>query len=205
MAMRGNLYVIAAPSGCGKTSLVNALVQSMTNVLVSVSHTTRSMRPGEQEGINYHFISVEEFIVLRDQQLFLEYANVFGHYYGTSKQWLETKLAEGMDVILEIDWQGCRQVKQQFPDCISIFILPPSRATLLERLQNRAQDNPEVIQKRMIEAKSELSHYNEFDYLVVNDEFKQALGDLEAIVHAQRLRQARHIEQLKGLIEGLLV
>ncbi|CAN5378651.1 guanylate kinase [soil metagenome] len=204
MLTKGIPYVIAAPSGGGKTSLVNALVHAMPNILASVSFTTRPIRPGEQEGVNYHFISVEEFETLREQQTFLECANVFGHYYGTSKRWLEEKLTAGFDVILEIDWQGCRQIKQQFQECVSMFILPPSRATLLERLQRRAQDNPEVIAKRMIEAKSELSHYAEFDYLVVNDEFNQALADLQAIVCSHRLSQTRQSKQLAELLESLL-
>jgi guanylate kinase len=205
MPSQGMLYVIAAPSGAGKTSLVDALVQSTTDIVVSVSHTTRAIRPGEVEGINYHFISIEEFASLQQQDVFLESANVFGHYYGTSKKWLEEKLAAGFDVILEIDWQGSRQVKQQFQNCVSIFILPPSRTTLLERLQKRAQDNQEVIAKRMIEAKSELSHYSEFDYLIVNDEFNDALKDLQAIVRSQRLRQPRRVQELSGLLESLLV
>src|SRR5579884_3074698 len=165
----GTLYIISAPSGGGKTSLVKALTASMPNIIVSVSHTTRPKRPGEEDGVNYHFVDQAQFKKLLAEDLFLEHATVFGNYYGTSRRWVEEKLQAGIDVVLEIDWQGAQQVRKLMPKTVSIFILPPSREVLLERLQARDQDNKAVIAKRMAAASNEISHYHEYDYLVIND------------------------------------
>jgi guanylate kinase len=178
----GTLYTIAAPSGAGKTSLVKALVDSIEHLKVSISYTTRAPRPGEIDGVNYRFVSDAQFQEMIEQQAFLEYAKVFQHYYGTSNHWLERQLQKGNDVILEIDWQGVRQIKQLFPDCRRIFILPPSIEVLTERLVDRAQDDPTVIAARMQVAKEEISHYKEADLLVVNDDFQQTLQDLTTYI-----------------------
>jgi guanylate kinase len=204
MTARGTLYTISAPSGAGKTSLVNALLKADTAIRVSVSHTTRSKRPGEQDGVNYHFVSSAQFNTFADQGDFLEHAEVFGNCYGTSRSWVEATLNEGWDVILEIDWQGADQVRQVLPDTVGIFILPPSLVALEDRLTQRGQDSAEVISKRMQAAMNEISHFPEADYLVINDDFDRALADLAAIVTAQRLtldnQQARHREQLERLL-----
>ena len=204
MTTRGNLFTVSAPSGAGKTSLVKALVDSTPGVRVSVSHTTRPMRPGEVNGLNYHFVSVEEFARMLDETAFLEHARVFDNYYGTSQAWVEGALAEGTDVVLEIDWQGAQQVRHLLPECTAIFILPPSLQTLRARLTGRGQDSEEVIAKRLAGAVSELSHYPEADYLVVNDDFEQALSELRAIVTARRLTQERQSERHAALLESLL-
>lgn len=200
----GTLYVIAAPSGAGKTSLVAALVESTPDIDVSVSHTTRPMRSGEQDGIHYYFTDVPTFERMIEEGAFLEHAQVFDNYYGTSMANLEQELDAGRDVILEIDWQGAAQVRQQVPDCVSIFILPPSREALEERLRGRGQDSEEVIARRMRDAVNEMTHYAEFDYLVINDDFEIALGDLQNIVLARRLRfsaqASRHADSLKQLL-----
>lgn len=204
MTARGTLYTVSAPSGAGKTSLVNALLKANQAIRVSVSHTTRTMRPGEQDGVNYHFVSSADFNSLVSQGDFLEHAEVFGNCYGTSRSWVEATLTEGWDVILEIDWQGADQVRQALPDTVGIFILPPSLAALEDRLTQRGQDSAEVISKRMQAAMNEMSHFPEADYLVINDNFDRALADLAAIVTAQRLtldnQQARHREQLDRLL-----
>jgi guanylate kinase len=187
------LFVLAAPSGTGKTSLVKALVESTPGIAVSVSHTTRTIRVGEQEGINYHFISPAEFNKLVEQGVFLEHATVHGNYYGTSRAWVEEQLQSGTDVILEIDWQGAQQVRQAFPGAVSVFILPPSPTALKMRLQQRRQDQQKTITQRLAAANSEIAHYPEFDYLIVNDVFDTALQDLQAIVRTQRLRKAPQI------------
>jgi len=177
-----NLFIIAAPSGCGKTSLVEALIKKTKNLCVSVSHTTRPPRPDEANGINYYFISIDEFKEMVKQNAFVEHAMVFDNHYGSSSQLIKEKLDEGVDVILEIDWQGARQVKNNMPNSTSIFILPPSKEALLERLQQRAQDNDETIKKRMSDAQNQMQHFNEFDYLVINDDFNSALNDLNLII-----------------------
>jgi guanylate kinase len=200
----GNLFVISAPSGAGKTSLVNALLERMTGIQVSVSHTTRAQRPGEVDGVNYHFVSGEQFRALADAGDFLESAEVFGNCYGTSQRWVEQALAGGTDVILEIDWQGAQQVRRLLPEAICITVLPPSRTALEQRLTGRGQDGPEVIARRMAEAISEMSHYGEADYLVVNDRFEAALDELCAIVTASRLRLARQQARHAGLLRALL-
>ena len=171
MAHSGTLYIVSAPSGAGKTSLVKALLDSTAEVSVSVSHTTRAMRPGEQDGVNYHFTSVAEFTAMLKRGEFLEHAEVFGNWYGTSQIWVEHTLAAGQDLILEIDWQGAQQVRRLMPQAKSIFILPPTRQALLQRLRNRGQDDESIIQRRMDEATSEMSHYVEYDYVIVNDDF----------------------------------
>ena len=202
----GTLYVIAAPSGAGKTSLVAALVESTPDIDVSVSHTTRPMRPGEQDGIHYHFTDIPTFERMIGEGRFLEHAKVFDNYYGTAMANIEQELEAGRDVILEIDWQGAAQVRKQVPDCVGIFILPPSREALEERLRGRGQDPDEVIARRMRDAVNEMSHDAEFDYLVINDDFETALADLQNIVLARRLRFAaqarRHAESLKQLLEA---
>ena len=177
-----NLFIIAAPSGCGKTSLVEALIKKTKNLCVSVSHTTRPPRPDETNGINYYFISINEFEEMIKNNAFVEHATVFDNHYGSSTKLIREKLDEGVDVILEIDWQGARQVKENMPNAISIFILPPSNEALLGRLKQRAQDNDETIKKRMSDAQNQMQHFNEFDYLVINDDFHSALNDLSLII-----------------------
>lgn len=200
----GTLYIVSAPSGAGKTSLVNQLSASMSDVAVSISHTTRPPRPGEQDGDHYHFTSPTVFEAMIAEGAFLEYAEVFGNYYGTSRVETEAKLAAGLDLILEIDWQGARQVRSLLPDSLSIFILPPSREALRHRLSNRAQDHPEVIDRRMAASLDELSHYAEFDYLVINDDFTVALDALRAILIGNRQRRAIQQERQCKLLQALL-
>jgi guanylate kinase len=202
--MQGTLYIFSAPSGAGKTSLVKALLESTEGITVSVSHTTRAMRPGEQEGVHYHYVDIPAFERMVAGQAFLEHAKVFDNYYGTSRQAVLDKLAQGLDVILEIDWQGARQVRTLFPDCRSIFVLPPSKAALRERLTGRGQDDDTIIARRMHDAEAEMSHYAEFDYVVVNDVFDEALAELRAIVTAEHLRIARQAARLEALIRELL-
>ena len=201
---KGILYIISAPSGAGKTTLVQALVESVADVVVSVSHTTREKREGEQDGVNYHFIDVPSFETIRDNGDFLEYARVFDNYYGTSRQHIQEQLLKGLDVILEIDWQGARQIRQLMTDCISIFILPPSIESLRERLTSRGQDSEEIIQRRMREAVGEMSHYAEFDYIVINDDLQQALTELSSIFISQRLKRDYQQQKSIDLIAGLL-
>ena len=177
-----NLFIIAAPSGCGKTSLVDALLKKYSNICVSVSHTTRKPRPEEVNGTNYHFISVNEFQKMIKNNKFVEFAEVFENLYGSSRQLIEDNLNNNIDVILEIDWQGARQVKINMPKAISIFVLPPSKEALLERLKNRAQDDELTINKRMSDAENQMRHFNEFDYLIINNDFNEALSDLESII-----------------------
>ncbi|HEB55010.1 MAG TPA: guanylate kinase [Gammaproteobacteria bacterium] len=200
----GTLYIFSAPSGAGKTSLVKALLAEMDGIEVSVSHTTRAMRPGEQEGVDYHFISKDEFETMIEADAFLEHAHVFDNFYGTARSSIETRLAAGADVILEIDWQGARQVRAWKADAVSVFILPPSRQALEERLRRRGQDDEKTIARRMRDAVSEMSHYEEFDYLVINDQFDQALQDLCAIVSARRLRQSVQARRHAVILTALL-
>jgi guanylate kinase len=202
--MMGSLFIVAAPSGAGKTSLVNALVARHDDIRLSVSHTTRAPREGDRDGVDYHFVSQQTFAQMRDNGDFLESATVFDNSYGTSARAVESLLAAGYDVILEIDWQGAAQVRQNFKDSTSIFILPPSKATLEQRLRNRGQDNDDVIARRMRDAENEISHYIEFDYLIVNDEFEQALTHLIAIIQTQRLALSRQKHKQAALISELL-
>mgnify|MGYP000430337600 CR=1 FL=1 len=204
MTSIGTLYTVSAPSGAGKTSLVNALIERCGGLKVSVSHTTRPMRPAEKDGVNYHFVSENAFVDMLDRAEFLEHAHVFGNLYGTSSIWLENQLKQGLDIILEIDWQGARQVKRLLPETQSIFILPPSRDALQQRLSLRGQDDPDIIEDRMNAAVAEMSHYIESDFLVVNKDFDQALDELQFIVISQRLRTSRQQRILSGMLENLL-
>ncbi len=201
--MLGTLYIISAPSGCGKTSLVNAMLQSASNMLLSISYTTRAMRPGEQDGVNYHYVTPEAFDEIAVAEQFLESANVFGNCYGTSRSKVEEQLHSGYDVVLEIDWQGARQIRCSFANVVSIFILPPSKEILLTRLCSRRQDSVEVIQQRMALAHDEMAHCGEYDYIIINDNFDYALADLNAIVHARRLRVAHQLHRFEHLIAKL--
>lgn len=201
----GILYTVSAPSGAGKTSLVKALLDQCPALTVSVSHTTRPQRPGEIDGVNYHFIDRSTFIDMTDRGEFLEQAEVFGNLYGTSQRWVEETLKNGRNVILEIDWQGAQQIRRLMPDSIGIFILPPSVEALLQRLNGRGQDDSTVIEKRMAQARDEITHYSEADYLVVNDTFDKALADLAAIIRAQPLQLKNQRDHLHGLLSELLL
>ena len=201
---KGTLYIISAPSGAGKTSLVKEVVSGVADVMVSISTTTRAIREGEQDGADYHFVDKEQFLSMVEHSAFLEHAKVFDNYYGTSQQHVERELLQGRDVILEIDWQGARQVRRLIQDSQSIFILPPSTAALKERLENRGQDDETIIQRRMQDAINEMSHYAEFDYLVVNDDFDQALQELKCIIRSNRLSQLRQERSLEKLLIDLL-
>lgn len=205
MTQRGTLYTISAPSGAGKTSLVTALLEKSTGLKVSISHTTRPKRPGEVDGVNYHFASKEQFQAMLKQQAFLEHAQVFSNSYGTSRQWVDDTLASGCDVILEIDWQGAAQIHQQLPDTVSIFVLPPSKNTLLERLTQRGQDGPEVIAQRIAEAQAEMSHFADADYLIINDVFATALDELALIISSGKLLRKKQQRQHQALIKELLL
>lgn len=201
--MAGSLFIISAPSGAGKTSLVSKLIEKDQRIQVSVSSTTRPKRPGEEDGINYHFLSLEAFEQKVAQQDFLEHAKVFDNYYGTSKSSVEKQLNDGKDVILEIDWQGAQQVRKIIPQAISIFILPPSLKILEQRLRNRATDSDEVINRRMQDAVSEMTHYNEFDYLVINNHFEIALEELHTIFLANRQSRERQVSEHQVLINEM--
>ncbi len=199
-----NLFVIAAPSGCGKTSLVKALIEQTKDLCVSISHTTRTARSGEEHGKNYFFVSKKEFDQINKNNGFIESAKVFDNYYGSAKQTVKDLLKSETDVILEIDWQGARQVKEVFTNAISIFILPPSKDALRKRLTNRGQDNQAIIDRRMQDAVSEMQHFSEFDYLVINDNFDKALEDLSIIVSSQRLSLEQQSNKNKGLLKQLI-
>ena len=200
----GKLYIISAPSGAGKTSLVRQLIAEVDKLVVSISHTTRRIRPGETHGEDYYFVTPAEFQALRDNSELLEHASVFDNNYGTAKTTVENNLGEGNDVILEIDWQGAQQIKKLRPDSLSIFILPPSTEILEQRLQNRGQDDDQVIARRMRDAVTEMSHYGEFDYIVVNDVFERAFSELKSIIIANRLTIDRQQLKFKDLIKALL-
>lgn len=201
---RGRLFVITAPSGAGKTSLVNALLKSEPNLRLSVSHTTRPRRPTETDGREYHFVTVPQFQALIDQGQFLEHARVFDNFYGTSGAFVEQQLKGGHDVLLEIDWNGARQVRAALPACVSVFILPPSRAALAERLAKRATDAPPVIARRLREAAADMSHYDEFDYVIVNDDFEHALTELRRILAGTATDLKSDRPELKPLLAELL-
>ena len=200
----GLLLVVSAPSGAGKTSLVNALVSGDDNITVSVSYTTRARRGNERDGEDYYFINAAKFTTMRDAGAFLECATVFGNSYGTSRDAVERELTAGRDVLLEIDWQGAQQIRRSFPSAVSLFILPPSHDELLERLRRRGQDDDEAIRKRTAEAVIEMSHHGEYDYVVVNDRFDDAVEDLKAIIRSERLRTARQAHRRKPLLDDLL-
>ena len=204
MIKRGNLYIVSAPSGAGKTSLLKALSTKIDSISTSISTTTRTIRSGEIDGLDYHFVSIEEFTSMIEQGEFLEHAEVFGNLYGTSKTHLTNVLESGQNLVLEIDWQGAQQIRKYLPDAVSIFILPPSREELSSRLKGRAQDNEQVIKERMASAIEEISHYNEYDYLVINDVFEIALADLESIILTSRLSLPRQAEQYDQLIAELM-
>lgn len=198
---QGVLYVVAAPSGAGKTSLVKALLQKDSAIRLSVSYTTRAPRPGETNGVDYHFVGVEEFRQMDARGEFLESAEVYGNYYGTSQAWIAGEIAAGRDILLEIDWQGAAQVRKRFPEAVTLFILPPSIEALRERLSNRGQDSGDVIEKRMAAARDDISHAAEFEYIIVNDDFDQALLDFLAVVRASRLATSRQAQKLAPLFE----
>lgn len=204
MSTTGTLFTISAPSGAGKTSLVSALVESTADISVSVSHTTRPMRLGEQDGADYHFVDESTFEKMIIGGEFLEQARVFNNCYGTAQAWVEARLAEGKDVILEIDWQGAEQVRRLIPESLSIFVLPPSRSALASRLQNRGQDEPAIIAQRLSEATEEMSHYANADFLVVNDDFSTALKEICAVVLAKRLSSVKQRHRHRHLLEELL-
>ena len=201
---KGTLYIISAPSGAGKTSLVKQLINDLDHLIVSVSHTTRPQRPGEIDGQDYFFVPIDEFKSMMDGQAFLEQAQVFDNFYGTAQETVEKNLKKGVDVILEIDWQGAQQVKKILADSVSIFILPPSTSVLEKRLRNRGQDSDEIIARRMRDAVTEISHYPEYDYLVVNDVFDEALTALQSIIIARRMHIKRQQQALAPLLEKLL-
>lgn len=203
MNIEGSLIIVSAPSGTGKTSLVTGACRELSKLQKSMSHTTRKMRVGEKDGTHYNFVSKEEFNSMLEQGVFLEHADVFGNSYGTSRDWVTATLKKGIDVILEIDWQGAQQIRSKMPDVISIFILPPSDAILRQRLTERKQDDASSIALRLSQAKNEVSHYNEYDYLIVNDEFQLALQQLVAIISAARLRVARQRHILELLIDQI--
>jgi guanylate kinase len=199
----GILFIVSAPSGAGKTSLVKALRSNDGDLGLAVSYTTRSPRPGEQNGVHYHFVDSATFEAMVVSGAFLEHAEVFGKRYGTAEETVRAELGQGRDLILEIDWQGARQVRTRFPEAVSIFVLPPSLAALEERLRGRGQDDAEVIAGRMARARAELSHYGEYDYLVVNDRFEEALAELGCVVRAERLRRERQVQSLSALLTDL--
>lgn len=202
--LSGNLFIVSAPSGAGKSSLINALLKNHADMQVSISHTTRQPRPGEVDGVHYHFISVEQFKKLIADNEFLEWAEVFGNYYGTSRSAIVDNLRQGIDVFLDIDWQGARQIREQAPGTLGIFILPPSMQALQQRLVQRGQDSDEVIAKRMAKAQSEMQHADEYEYLIINDDFNQALSELSHIVLSQRnsllSQQSRHRQLMQQLL-----
>ena len=200
----GILFIISAPSGAGKTSLVSALLQGDPTLTLSISHTTRPRRPKETAGVNYHFVDKATFEKMVAADAFVEHAEVFGNYYGTSRAAVADALSRGSDVLLEIDWQGAALVRRALPESVSIFIVPPSQAALRQRLLGRAQDHPDVIESRLAEARSEMQHHSEFDYLVVNDEFDRALEELQAIILAERCRGSRRAERNRALLDALL-
>lgn len=201
----GSLFIVSAPSGAGKTTLVRLLLEQDKQVHLSVSYTTRMPRPGEQDGREYHFVDVSDFLAMRERGDFLEWAEVHGNYYGSSRVWLEKQIAAGRDMLLEIDWQGARQVRRQFPAAVGVFVMPPSLAELERRLRGRGSDSAEVIARRLSAAQDEMRHVVEFEYVIINNELQTALGDLLSTVHASRLRlsqqQQRHAELFTSLFQ----
>ncbi|MEE9322277.1 MAG: guanylate kinase [Granulosicoccus sp.] len=200
---QARMFIVSAPSGAGKTSLVRRAIAELVDLMVSVSHTTRERRPGDVDGEDYHFVSRESFEAMVDDDRFLEYAEVFGNYYGTSVEAVRENLAAGQDVILEIDWQGAAQVRKKISEVVSIFILPPSRTTLIERLRGRGQDTEAVIEQRTAEAVAEMKQYHRADYLIINDDFEQALAELKAVILAHRVTKSSQSLRHAGLITSL--
>lgn len=203
MDTSGDLFIISAPSGAGKTSLVNSLLQSDLGLNLSISHTTRSPRSSEVDGEDYHFVSRETFQRMLNNGEFLESAEVYGNFYGTSEKWIHEKISAGQDIVLEIDCQGAKQVQRIFTRSIGIFILPPSLEALAIRLNSRGQDDPEVIQKRLAAAREEVSHIHDFDYIVINNQLEYALHELVCIIKAERLRKHRQLIKYHALISQL--
>lgn len=201
--MSGNLFIISAPSGAGKTSLVSALLKHNTQIALSISYTTRAPRPGETDGVSYHFVTREKFLEMAQHGDFIESAEVYGNLYGTSQSWISQEIAKGRDILLEIDWQGAAQVRNQFPGTIGIFILPPSLAALELRLKGRNQDSAEIINKRLQAAREDISHVAEFDYVIINDKLDEALQQLNAVVIAAGLRCNRQLMRQSELINQL--
>jgi len=201
--MSGNLFIVAAASGTGKTSLVNALLQADSHIKLSISYTTRKPRPGEVNGVHYHFVDEAVFLRMLGEGAFLESAEVHGARYGTSQHLVEASLALGNDLILEIDWQGAQQVREQLPTAIGIFILPPSIDTLAHRLAHRGQDSMDVIARRLAAAREEISHVSEFDYVIINDNFQIALEDLQAVIRSQRLKRDKQLLQHQDLLNSI--
>jgi guanylate kinase len=202
--VKGTLFIVSAPSGAGKTSLLANLLEQSDTTCLSISHTTRPIRPGEIDGVNYHFTDRDSFVRQVKEGRFLEHAEVFGNLYGTSADWVETTLNNGMDVILEIDWQGAQQIRRLVADTVSIFVLPPSLPVLEQRLRGRGQDNEDVIAQRLAGAREEISHFGEYDYLVINDDFDRALADMAAIIRADRQRMQRQKNGSLNIIRDLL-
>ncbi|KGH51305.1 guanylate kinase [Acinetobacter idrijaensis] len=202
--MSGLLFVVSAASGTGKTSLVKALLERVNNLHVSVSHTTRGQRPGELDGVHYHFSNKDDFLNLVNEGGFIEYAEVFGNYYGTAQATVKEQLAKGHDVLLEIDWQGAQQVRRLFPESKQIFILPPSQFDLRERLSNRGTDAVDVIEHRLSCAVEDMQQYSNFDYIIINDDFNKALHDLEAVIIANRLTLSQQANRHEKLIQQLI-
>ena len=200
----GSLFIVSAPSGAGKTSLVKALLEEHANLRVATSYTTRECRPGEIDGVNYHFVTQSKFHQMIADGEFVEHAEVFGNFYGTSQKQILELLSDGSDAILEIDWQGAKQIRKMMPEATSIFILPPSRQALQQRLEKRGQDADSVIQARMAASIEEISHYVEFDFIIVNDDFSEAMHQLQAIIEVKRLEIAAQTQRLSVMIEGLL-
>ena len=202
--MIGNLFIVAAPSGAGKTTLVRLLLENDSQIGVSISHTTRHPRQGEENGREYHFVDVPAFLEMVDRGGFLEWAEVHGNYYGTSKQWIASEMAAGRDVLLEIDWQGAQQVRKVFPEAIGIFVLPPSMPVLEARLSGRGTDSAEVIARRIAAARDEMRHVDEFDYVIINDDLQQASRDLQSVISACRLRYTNQRQRHTSLFASLL-
>ena len=201
--MSGNLFVISAPSGAGKTSLVRALIDINPQIDLSVSYTSRKPRPGERDGKDYHFVSRESFLSMAKHGEFLESAEVYGNLYGSSQAWISEEIAKGRDILLELDWQGAAQIRRIFPDCISVFVLPPSMAVLEQRLRGRGKDDAEVISKRLAAVNDDVAHVAEFDYVIINDNLDEALQELNAIVLSARLKCARQLAVHQALINQL--
>ena len=202
--MTGHLYIVAAPSGAGKTTLVRLLLKNDSGIRLSISSTTRAPRPGEKDGREYYFVDVPSFLEKVNRGEFLEWAEVHGNYYGTSRSWIETEMSAGRDVLLEIDWQGAQQVRKSFPGAIGVFILPPSLKALQQRLSGRGTDSAETIARRVAAAREEMRHVDEFDYVIINDDLQQGLGNLTSVVNAARLEYANQLQRHSALFATLL-